>query len=198
MIKFIVLSTFLFVAGDLWSQTTKGTPRPSVGVRYQWTEGEELREAWLDEARLAEWGEDEARSTELRQRRAQLQRQQGHLRIWRLPQRNARSQMGQLRAQGHANLAAVFRTGPDESFSPQVLTGHLMVFFPTDWTLKSILDWAQRHRLEHVEALAFGKNGHRFRAPSAGAELLDLLSEIQRAGEVKLAAPEWWQDRRAR
>lgn len=165
--------------------TTKAAKGEAGLIRQEWRDQDTVHEIWLDTSLVSQ---QSGSSRGLSGLVPQEHRLGKGIRLFRKPRNLTRAQLA-TRFAG-SKWQSVYRTAGSSRAPLKVLTGALLIEFPSHWTEDKIREYSALQKLEYKTRLPFSTNLHLILVDS-GKDVLEVQEELfQRNPELKIS-PEW-------
>lgn len=192
-----ILFPVLFGLALALSGPVPAAPPDAGAATVDWYEGPLRRRVWLRPELLAEIGPTPgAGQATVVDRGARLVAATGQVRLFRLADHRLSVRLARgedLPAAGGVRYAPVFSSSPGGGVR-STLPGGVLVAFEAGWTDADARRWAGAHGLVITRELPVRGNMYLL-ATEPGFASLHLAERLRQSPGVRLAVPNWWQER---
>jgi len=169
---------------------------------YIWYDGDREHKVWMNPQLVAEFnpeplGEKAVKNAYPSAKILPARNKSSGIRLWQLGDTTGITPDNIKARHPQGRYSVILHDGPSNGSRMRALPGNIIVYLDPKWSEKEINNWLNKHKFEVVKKLDIGMNAYVIKT-APGIEALDIANALYRAGEVKAAFPDWWQEVKTR
>ena len=179
------------------AQDVQPAAEASLPAAQKYFDGRRWRQLWLNPQEVVEFGPSDLLEEQIRIQMptAKVIKRNKNVRIWRLGEQGLEGLTRGLKRSDQSRVSPVYHLSK-RGGQRLALVGNVIVKFKADISMAELEQWAVAHGLRLVRVMA--QPGKYLLSAGSAAQALAIANQVQQAGEVVYATPEWWTEAQMR